>query len=221
MIRAANGAAWLGGLALVLAATQAQAGLNVCNRTSYRVETAIGLEKQPNVATRGWYKLDPGECKQVLDGTLDADMVYVHSRTPQIYGTSPAPESGQAELCVRDGDFAIADGRNCPLSQQLRFSAARPSDTPDGPTVYLAEQAGYDDAQARLAGIQRLLAIAGYDAYPIDGVAGGKTQSAIAKFLSDRKLAADAADKPNFFDALLEAARNPQGAGFAWCNDTT
>ena len=221
MIRAADGAAWLGGLALVLAATQAQAGLTLCNRTSYRVETAIGLEKQPNVATRGWYKLDPGECKQVLDGTLDADMVYVHSRAPQIYGTSPAPESGQAELCVRDGDFAIADGRNCPLSQQLRFSAARPSDTPDGPTVYLAEQAGYDDAQARLAGIQRLLAIAGYDAYPIDGVAGGKTQSAIAKFLSDRKLAADAADKPNFFDALLEAARNPQGAGFAWCNDTT
>jgi uncharacterized membrane protein len=29
--------------ASVLAATQAQAGLTLCNRTSYRVETAIGL----------------------------------------------------------------------------------------------------------------------------------------------------------------------------------
>jgi len=204
----------------VLAATQAQAGLTLCNRTSYRVDAAIGLEKRPNVATRGWFRLDPGECRQVLDGTLEAEMVYVHSRTPLVYGTPPSPESGQAELCVRDGDFDIADGRNCPVSQQARFSAARPSDTPSGPAVYLAEQAGYDDAQARLAGIQRLLAIAGYDAYPIDGVPGGKTQTALAKFLSDRKLPADAADKPNFFDTLLEAALNPQGAGFSWCNDT-
>ena len=204
----------------VLAATQAQAGLTLCNRTSYRVDAAIGLEKRPNVATRGWFRLDPGECRQVLDGTLEAEMVYVHSRTPPVYGTPPSPESGQAELCVRDGDFDIADGRNCPVSQQARFSAARPSDTPSGPAVYLAEQAGYDDAQARLAGIQRLLAIAGYDAYPIDGVPGGKTQTALAKFLSDRKLPVDAADKPNFFDTLLEAALNPQGAGFSWCNDT-
>ena len=204
----------------VLATTQAQAGLTLCNRTSYRVEAAIGLERRPNVATRGWFRLNPGECKQVLNGALEAEMVYVHSRTPPVYGTPPSPESGQAELCVRDGDFDIADGRNCPVSQQARFSAARPSDTPSGPAVYLAEQAGYDDAQARLAGIQRLLAIAGYDAYPIDGIAGGKTQTALAKFLSDRKLPADAADKPNFFDALLEAALNPQGAGFSWCNDT-
>lgn len=204
----------------VLATTQAQAGLTLCNRTSYRVEAAIGLEKRPNVATRGWFRLNPGECKQVLNGALEAEMVYVHSRTPPVYGTPPSPESGQAELCVRDGDFDIADGRNCPVSQQARFSAARPSDTPSGPAVYLAEQAGYDDAQARLAGIQRLLAIAGYDAYPIDGIAGGKTQTALVKFLSDRKLPTDAADKPNFFDALLEAVLNPQGAGFSWCNDT-
>jgi uncharacterized membrane protein len=220
MIRAIHGAAGLGTLFILLAASQAQAGLTLCNRTSYRVETAIGLEKQPNVATRGWFRLDPGECKQVVDGTLDADMIYVHSRTPPIYGTPPAPESGQAELCVRDGNFEIADGRNCPLSQQQRFSAARPSDSPDGPVVYLAEPAAYDDAQARLAGIQRLLAIAGYDAYPIDGVQGAKTQSAITKFLADRKLPADATGKPGFFDTLLAAARDPQGKGFSWCNDT-
>jgi uncharacterized membrane protein len=39
-----------------------------------------------------------------------------------------------------------------------------------GPVVNLAEEADYDDAQARLAGIQRLLVMSGYDAYPIDGV---------------------------------------------------
>jgi uncharacterized membrane protein len=220
MIRATKGLAWLGGLLIALAATQAQAGLTLCNRTSYRVEAAIGLEKRANVATRGWFRIDPGECKLVLDATFDADMVYLHARTPQLYGSAPMAQNGQAELCIRNGNFDIADGRGCPASQQARFSAARPSETPNGPTVNLAEEADYDDAQARLAGIQRLLAIAGYDAYPIDGVQGAKTQAALAKFLADRKLPADAATQPPFFDALIEAANNPAGAGFSWCNDT-
>ena len=34
------------------------------------------------------------------------------------------------------------------------------------------------------------------------------------------KLAADAASGAAFFDTLLAAARNPQGNGFSWCNDT-
>jgi uncharacterized membrane protein len=213
-------ALWLGFALTLLAATQAQAGLTLCNRTSYRVQAAIGLEKRAIVATRGWFRLDPGECKLVLDGTLDADMVYLHARTPPLYGSAPIAQNGQAELCVRDGDFDMADGRGCPVSQQARFAAARPSEQPNGPTVNLAEEADYDDSQARLAGVQRLLTIAGYDAYPVDGVPGAKTQAALTKFLTDHRLAADAASQPQFFDALLEAANNPAGAGFAWCNDT-
>ncbi len=213
-------AIWLGFALTLLAATQAHAGLTLCNRTSYRVQAAIGLEKRAIVATRGWFQVDPGDCKLVLDGALDADMVYLHARTPPLYGSAPVAQNGQAELCVRDGDFDMADGRGCPVTQQARFSAARPSDQPNGPTVNLGEEADYDDAQARLAGIQRLLTIAGYDAYPIDGVAGSKTQAALAKFLADRKLPADAASQPAIFDALIEAANNPAGTGFAWCNDT-
>ncbi len=144
----------------------------------------------------------------------------MHARTPPIYGSAPLPQGNAAELCVRDRDFTIADARNCPRSQQVRFSAALPSDSGDGPTINLAEEADYDNAQARLAGIQRLLAIAGYDASPIDGVDGAKTRAALARFLKDRKLPADAANGMSFFDLLLTAARNPQGHGFSWCNDT-
>jgi peptidoglycan hydrolase-like protein with peptidoglycan-binding domain len=81
-------------------------------------------------------------------------------------------------------------------------------------------QADYDDQQARLAGIQRLLVIAGYDASPIDGMEGARTQSAIKAFLRDRKLTPDAAARPDFFATLHEAARNPEGHGFSWCNET-
>jgi uncharacterized membrane protein len=207
-------------LTALLAATPARAGLTLCNRTSYRVDAATGLEKRANVSTRGWFRIDPGQCRQVLDGALDADLVYVHARTPPVYGTAPMPQTGQAELCIRHDDFAIDNARGCAVSQQARFAAARPSDSPNGPTVNLAEEADYDDTQARLAGIQRLLTIAGYDAYPIDGVDGAKTQAALAKFLADRKLPADSVAKADVFDALLAAARNPEGAGFSWCNDT-
>jgi len=204
----------------VLTTTSARAELTLCNRTSFRMETAIGLEKRANVATRGWFRLDPGQCRQVIDDQLDVDMIYLHARTPSVYGTAPLPQNGQADFCVRDGDFDIADARGCPTSQQTRFSAAKPPDSPKGPVVNLAEESDYDDVQARLAGIQRLLVIAGYDAYPIDGVPGAKTQAAIAKFLSDRKLASDGATAANFFDTLIDAARNPEGIGFSWCNDT-
>ena len=205
---------------LTLAAMPAHAELTLCNRTSYRVEAAVGLEKRPNVSTRGWFRIDPGACRQVVDRPLDVDMVYVHARTPAVYGSAPLPQASHAELCVRDGDFDIANARSCPLNQQVRFTAARPSDSPKGPAVNLAEEADYDDTQARLAGIQRLLTIAGYDAYPIDGVEGAKTQAAVAKFLADRKLPPYMVAKPEFFDALLAAAANPEGTGFSWCNDT-
>ena len=205
---------------IALSAAPAWAELTLCNRTSYRMEAAIGLEKRANVATRGWFGLDPGQCRQVLDGTLDAEMVYLHARTPSVYGSAPLPQNGQAEFCIRNAEFEIANARGCPSSQQARFTPAKPSDSPKGPVVNLAEESDYDDVQARLAGIQRLLVIAGYDAYPIDGVQGAKTQAAIAKFVKDHKLAADAASAPNFFDRLIEAARNPEGTGFSWCNDT-
>jgi uncharacterized membrane protein len=211
------------GTAVILMALEpahARAELTLCNRTSYQMDAAIGLEQRANVATRGWFRIDPGQCRQVVDGALDADMVYVHTRTPPVYGSAPLPQNGNADFCIREGDFEIANARGCPLSQQVRFSPARPSESPKGPVVNLAEEADYDDAQARLAGIQRLLVIAGYDAYPIDGVQGAKTQVALTRFLSDRKLPADAPSNPNFFDKLLEAARNPEGTGFTWCNDT-
>jgi uncharacterized membrane protein len=216
----AQGMAALSAAFIALLITPARAELTLCNRTSFRVDMAIGLEKRAHVATRGWFLIDPGACRQVVDGALDADMVYVHARTPPVYGSAPMPQAGHAELCIRDEKFDIANARDCPVSQQTRFTAARPTESPKGPTVNLAEEADYDDAQARLAGIQRLLIIAGYDAYPIDGVQGAKTQAALAKFLIDRKLPADAIPKPEFFDALLNAATNPEGIGFSWCNDT-
>ena len=163
----------------------------------------------------------PAQCRQVVDGALDADMVYVHARTPPVYGSAPMPQSGHAELCIRDGDFDIADARGCPVSQQVRFTAARPSDSPKGPTVNLAEEADYDDAQARLAGIQRLLTIAGYDAYPIDGVDGRQDAKRAGEIPRRPQARRPTRRRSRIFSTSCSRPRAIRKAhGFSWCNDT-
>ena len=86
--------------------------------------------------------------------------------------------------------------------------------------AYLAEDSEYDDEQARLAGIQRLLVIAGYDAAPIDGVDGPKTQGALSAFLKSRGLGLDIVQSPNFFTTMVNAVQSPSSTGLTWCNDT-
>lgn len=216
MIRACHSPAVLA--ALIALAAPARADVSLCNRTSYRMQVALAFERGPIVSTQGWLRIDPGECKAAGG---DGDMVYVHARTPSLYGSAPLPQQGEAEFCIRDGEFQFPDARACPMAQQARFSAARPADSPQGPAINLAEEAGYDDAQARLAGIQRLLTIAGYDATPVDGIDGAKTKAALARFLHDHALAPDAAGKPGIFDRLIDAAKRPGGTGFTWCNETS
>jgi len=116
----------------------------------------------------------------------------------------------------------IAAARQCRAGQiPAPFTQIVPTPTDDGNLVaYLAEDSEYDDEQAKLAGIQRLLVIAGYDAAPIDGVDGPKTQAALAAFLKSRGLSPDIVQAPNFFTLMIDAVQSPSATGLTWCNDT-
>ena len=208
------------GVMLVLA-VPARADLLICNRMSYVVETAIGTEDKGALATRGWFRVDPGQCRAVIQGTFEAERVFLHARALPIYGSSPLPESGHADLCVGQGSFEIASGRHCRAGQRLaRFTEVKPSESEKGLTVNLAEEGEYTEEQARDAGIQRLLVVAGYDATPIDGIRGTKTDAALVLFLQDNKLPATSAARSDFFDVLLAAAQKVEVTGLSWCNDT-
>lgn len=214
---------WLGMAAGVLAGlanTPARADLKLCNTMSYVVEAALAFEDRGTAASRGWYRLDPGQCRDAMQGKLPAGEMYLHARVPALYGSSPLPARGDTEFCVGTADFAIANARNCRSGQRpALFTAVKPSETEGRHHVTLAEEAGYTEDQARDAGIQRLLAVAGYDPGPIDGVRGDKTDNALRQFAQDNKLPVTAAAKSDFFTLLMEAAQKP-GNGFAWCNDT-
>jgi uncharacterized membrane protein len=211
-------------LAALGLATPARADLQFCNKTSYVLDLALGLEEKGAAATRGWFRVDPGACRTVLQGALTAETAYLHARALGAYGPSPLPQAGHADFCVADGNFVIAAAKSCQTrsGQRLaRFSQIKPSETEQGLTAYLGEEADYDPSQARLAGVQRLLVIAGYDANPIDGLEGKKTTAALDQFLKDRRLAAETANGAAFFSVLLDAVKQADGLGFSWCNETS
>src|SRR6476619_3727269 len=147
----------------------ARADLQICSRMSYVVEAAIAIEDKGAAATRGWFRIDPGQCRTVIQGTPPGETLYVHARALPVYGGSPLPQAGHADFCVGAENFVLAATRSCNRAGQhiARFTAVEPSETEKGLIVYLAEDAEYTDEQARDAAIQRLLVIAGYDANPI------------------------------------------------------
>jgi len=209
-------------ISLLVSSLPAFADLKLCNRMSYVVEAAIGIDDKAATATRGWFRIDPATCRVVVQGTLHADRILLDARALPVYGASPIPQNGSDTLCVAPGNFVIAAARQCRSGQSpAQFTQITPTQTDDGNVVaYLAEDSEYDDEQARLAGIQRLLVIAGYDAAPIDGVDGPKTQAALAAFLKSRGLASDMLQSPNFFTTMIDAVQSPSATGLTWCNDT-
>jgi uncharacterized membrane protein len=207
---------------LLASALPAWADLKICNRMSYVVEAAIGIDDKAATATRGWFRIDPAACRVVVQGTLAADRILLNARALSVYGASPIPQNGADTLCVAPDNFVIAAARQCRAGQTpAPFTEIKPTQTDDGHlAAYLAEDSEYDDEQARLAGIQRLLVIAGYDAAPIDGVDGPKTQAALAAFLKNRGLQPDVVQASNFFTIMIDAVQSPSSAGLTWCNDT-
>jgi uncharacterized membrane protein len=209
-------------ISFLISSQPAYADLKLCNRMSYVIEVAIGIDDKAATATRGWFRIEPATCRVVAQGTLSVDRILLNARALGVYGSSPIPQSGGDMLCIAPDNFVIAAARQCRTGQTpAPFTQINPTPTDDGHLVaYLAEDSEYDDEQARLAGIQRLLVVAGYDAAPIDGVDGPKTQAALAAFLKNRGLTPDIVQAPNFFTTMIDAVQSPSSTGLTWCNDT-
>ncbi len=64
--------------------------------------------------------------------------------------------------------------------------------------------------------------IAGYDATPIDGIRGGKTDAALTPSSSRTTSSATTRGRAGAISStsLIAAAQRPDGTGFAWCNET-
>ena len=128
-------------MSFLTSAEPALAGLKLCNRMSYVVEAAIGIDEKSATATRGWFRIDPAGCRVVLQGTLTADRLLLHARVLGLYGASPIPQNGNDTLCIAQDNFVIAAARQCRSGQTpAPFTQITPQQGDDGNLVaYLAE----------------------------------------------------------------------------------
>ena len=109
------------------------ADLKICNRMSYVVEAAIGIDDKAATATRGWFRIDPATCRVVVQGTLSADRILLNARALGVYGASPIPQNGSDTLCVAQDNFVIAAARQCRTGQtQAAFTQITPTQGADG-----------------------------------------------------------------------------------------
>src|SRR4029077_6385384 len=100
-----------------------------CNKTSYVLDLALALEESGAAAPRGWFRVDPGACRGVLQGAIAAEKISLPARALAAYGPSPLPQAGHADFCVADGNFVIAAAKSCQTrcGQRLaRFSQIKP-----------------------------------------------------------------------------------------------
>lgn len=206
-------------LAAALTASPAKAGLTACNATSYVLYAAGAALNPPDLALKGWTRLVPGACAEVLTGDLSAAGYFLFARSSRAHSGPPRAWSGNANFCVRDKDFTLRQsfGGACPAdayeagfaqidTHHQKSWTATFRDTPDlGPMPAAAK-----------AGLVRLAKDAGLK----EAGDPKKFPAALAAFKARMHLAANAPDRA-IFDALeTEAMKSAQPAGYTLCNDT-
>src|SRR3984893_9514283 len=154
----------LAGVSLLALATPALADLHICNRTSFVAETALGVEAKGVTATRGWFRVDPGQCRTVLRGTPDAEWLFLYARALPVYGAVRPLTPAEVQLCVGEQDFLVAGARRCTKQGErlVPFAEVKPRESEDSLALSIAEPADYGVDQSRLAALQPLLLLAGY-----------------------------------------------------------
>jgi uncharacterized membrane protein len=211
-----RGAAVFAVLALAGFAFPAEAGLTLCNRTSYVLYAATAAMQIPNAEVKGWTRIVPGSCSDAIKGDLTAQAYYLYAKTSRAHAGPPRAWSGNTRLCVKDKDFAIRGPVNARcqagfyeagfaeiITRQARSWTTTFHEAPDLPDMKAAERAG----------LKRLVSDTGVRNVFTDT----QTDTALKAFRARVRLAPQAP----LFDALeTEAMKASVPAGYTLCNDT-
>src|SRR3981189_479812 len=98
-------------ISLFFSSAPALADLKLCNRMSYVVEVAIGIDDKAATATRGWFRIEPATCRTVAQGTLTADRILLNARALGVYGSSPIPQKSAHTPGIAPDKFVNPAGR--------------------------------------------------------------------------------------------------------------
>ncbi len=200
----------------------AKSDYEFCNRTSYALSIAVGIRNGGLLSTRGWWIVPAGECRIVIKGELKQPTFYTFARSSFAHSGPIRTWGGTQTLCTGKGTFqATSDGSSqCGPGYESQGFAKVDTEGKTAWTTTLAETPGFKSLdQARVAGLQRLLADLGRFEGTIDGAVGPKLIEALGQVRTALGIAPN--DAVGLYNKLLaEAAKNQAGAGLTFCNRT-
>lgn len=109
--------------AALLGSTSAFADFNVCNNSDKEeVFVAFGYHDANAISSRGWFKIEEGNCAKVYEG----DLTKVDSNLFYVYGLSSDQRmewKGKHDLCVKlPGPFEYKDAaKKCESGETRKF----------------------------------------------------------------------------------------------------
>ncbi len=171
-------------LLLGLLSWNVEARLEVCNQTDLVLMVAVGYDTQEDrTVSEGWWRLYPGFCEVPVDVAMLKGKYYVHAESnPRSTMPDDAFTWGEeTPLCVQVADFRNTNGNQCGDGDiAIKFNSLgknwRNTNKVD---VFHSKRKYENQFRTRMAGVQRMLSIIGYDIGDIDGHAGEKTVAAL------------------------------------------
>lgn len=162
----------------------ADARLEVCNQTDLVLMVAVGYDtEEGRTASEGWWRIYPGYCEVPVDVAMLEGSYYLHAESnPR--STMPVDAfnwGDEKPLCVELADFRIPDGNFCNEGNiVVNFNQIDKNWRNDNEIEIVYEERTYDSQfRARVAGIQRMLSMLGYEIDEVDGNPGEQTVSAL------------------------------------------
>lgn len=212
-------------LLFVVSTSGADAKYSFCNKSSYALSAAIGYVDGDRLATRGWWRLRPGQCKVVLTEQAKPGRYFVYAEAIPGHKGPLRTWSGDTALCVENaGFFNLRNQDVCrddPMRQRKFFGVEVTEAAGGAWQTDFTEASTYTVYSAEVAGVQRLLSDIDIDAGRIDGAMGRTTQRALANYRRQKGLAEGYSIDDEVIDALIEDANAREAKlGLFYCNKT-
>lgn len=203
----------------------ADAKYSLCNKTSYALSASIGYVDGDRLATRGWWRLRPGQCKVVLTEPTDPGRYFVYAEAIPGHKGPLRAWSGDTPLCVENnGFFNLRNQEVCreDPSRQRNFFDVEVTPAAGGNwQTDFAEAANYTVYSAEVAGVQRLLNDLNLSSSRIDGSLGRETQRLLTVYRKEKNIGEGPVIDDVTIDAMIEEANAREAKlGLFFCNKT-
>ena len=87
----------------------AHADLRVCNDTDVLAGVAIGYRAETGWITEGWWHIESGNCKTLIEGALQSRYYYLYAEDAQRGGRWTGP----VNMCLAEREFKIVGFEDC------------------------------------------------------------------------------------------------------------